>query len=55
MNNFIIGAMHNKQDISFNFILQNEQTTDYPCVDIELERVVMDPNSIVRKIKLREY
>jgi hypothetical protein len=24
MNNPIIGAMHNKQDISFNFILQNE-------------------------------
>lgn len=39
--NPIVGAMHNRNDISFNFITDDKRISTYPCTDIELSRVVL--------------
>ena len=47
--------MHHKRDTSFNFVMKNGDMTTYPCIDIKLEKTLIPADSVVRKIKLREY
>ena len=53
--NPIVGVWHNKSDISFNFVWQDQTQTNYPCQDIELEQLLLPPKAVVRTIELREF
>jgi hypothetical protein len=48
--------MHNKNDISFNFICDDKQVSQYPCTDIELSKVVLPAGkNPVAKIRTFTY
>lgn len=53
--NPIVGVLHHKRDTSFNFVLQNGDRTEYPCVDIHLEETRIPDSAVVRKVRLREF
>ena len=47
--------MQNKRDTSFNFVMFNGDSTQYPCVDIKLEETKIPDGSEIRRVRLREY
>lgn len=36
-DNPLVGVLHHKKDISFNFVLANGEISTYPCEDLDLE------------------
>lgn len=38
-DNPIVGMLHHKSDVSFNFILADGQQSQYPCTDLTLKEV----------------
>jgi len=53
--NPLVGLMQNKRDTSFNFVMLNGDTTQYPCVDIKLAETIIPDGTEIRRVRLREY
>lgn len=53
--NPLTGIMHHKSDVSFNFMLQNGEESEYPCTDLILKEVKLPEDAIVKKIRIREF
>lgn len=55
LDNPLTGILHHKQDVSFNFVLQDGQASEYPCTDLDLQEVKVPDDARVSRIRIREF